>query len=203
MFRPWSLWSLPYWCTRIIRRRTTTTLTTKYVSLTGEIQNFTLEIETIPLVYLALAGIKLTKLFNSMRWNDFKVFINSHFTTFWNFLSFKDQLLSHVIFRNNLLFLFQIQFTQRVHSVVEKFPRSWVYVDAGNAMYLQWQVNLDHIITVMKQMPQSIRGFSINVGSFVNASFNEQLASEIHCQTGMHFIIDTSRNGGEFSSRCA
>ena len=69
-------------------------------------------------------------------------------------------------------------------------------------MYLQWQVNLDHIVTVMKQMPQSIRGFSINVGSFVNTSFNEQLASEIHCQTGMHFIIDTSRNGGEFSSRC-
>ena len=96
---------------------------------------------------------------------------------------------------------FQIQFTQRVQRVVESFENSWVYVDAGNAMYLQWQVNLDHIVTVMKQMPQSIRGFSINVGSFVNSSFNEQLASEIHCQTGLHFVIDTSRNGGDFSSR--
>ena len=84
---------------------------------------------------------------------------------------------------------------------MELFPSSWVYVDAGNAMYLQWQVNLDHIISVMKQMPPTIRGFSINVGSFVNTTFNEQLAGEIHCQTGLHFIIDTSRNGGDFSGR--
>jgi len=68
-------------------------------------------------------------------------------------------------------------------------------------MYLQWQVNLDHIISVMKKMPANIRGFSINVGSFVNSTFNQQLADEIHCQTGLHYLIDTSRNGGKFSER--
>merc|ERR1739838_828391 len=42
-------------------------------------------------------------------------------------------------------------------------------------------------------------GFSINVGSFVNSSFNERLAEEIFCATGFHYLIDTSRNGGPFS----
>ena len=92
-------------------------------------------------------------------------------------------------------------FATRVQNVVDLFPSAWVYVDSGNAMYLQWQVNLDHIIGVMKQMPPTIRGFSINVGSFVNSSFNDLLASAIHCETGLHYIIDTSRNGGQFSSR--
>ena len=82
------------------------------------------------------------------------------------------------------------------------FPQSWVYVDAGNAMYLQWNVNLEHIIGVLKKMPPSMRGFTINVGSFVNSTFNQELADEIHCQTGLHYIIDTSRNGGRFSDRC-
>jgi len=76
-----------------------------------------------------------------------------------------------------------------------------VYVDAGNAMYLQWNVNLEHIIGVLKKMPPSMRGFTINVGSFVNSTFNQELADEIHCQTGLHYIIDTSRNGGRFSDR--
>ncbi|XP_078487465.1 ciCesA protein [Ciona intestinalis] len=96
---------------------------------------------------------------------------------------------------------YQVQFAQRVQNAVNLFPKSWIYVDAGNAMYLQWNVNLNHVINVLKQMPPTIRGFTINVGSFVNSSYNEILANEIHCQTGYHFLIDTSRNGGEFSSR--
>lgn len=68
-------------------------------------------------------------------------------------------------------------------------------------MYLQWTVNLEHIISVLKKMPATVRGFSVNVGSFVNSTFNRQLAEEIHCQTGLHYIVDTSRNGGEFSTR--
>ena len=48
-------------------------------------------------------------------------------------------------------------------------------------------------------MPQGLRGFTINVGSFVNSTYNLQLATEIHCQTGLNFILDTSRNGGESS----
>ncbi|CAK8678950.1 unnamed protein product [Clavelina lepadiformis] len=96
---------------------------------------------------------------------------------------------------------YQLAFTTRVQNATQLFPRAWVYVDAGNAMYLQWQVNLDHIIRVMRHMPPTIRGFSINVASFVNSSFNDLLASAIHCETGLHYIIDTSRNGGQFSSR--
>lgn len=81
------------------------------------------------------------------------------------------------------------------------FPRAWVYVDAGNALYLQWAVNMDHIVDVLKQMPTGLRGFTINVGSFVNSTYNLQLATEVHCQTGLNFILDTSRNGGLFSER--
>nr|BAJ65324.1 cellulose synthase [Molgula tectiformis] len=96
---------------------------------------------------------------------------------------------------------YQMAFAQRVERVVNLFSRSWIYVDSGNAMYLQWTVNLDHIISVLKQMPATIRGFTINVGSFVNSSYNELLAEEIHCQTGLHYLVDTSRNGGDFSRR--
>ena len=46
-------------------------------------------------------------------------------------------------------------------------------------------------------MPIGLRGFTINVGSFVNSTYNLQLATEIHCQTGLNFILDTSRNGGK------
>merc|ERR1719361_3075744 len=53
----------------------------------------------------------------------------------------------------------------------------------------------------LTSMPDNLRGFRINVGSFVNTSFNTQLAMEIHCQTGLNFVLDTSRNGGLFSER--
>ena len=84
---------------------------------------------------------------------------------------------------------------------IRAMPEAWVYVDAGNALYLQWAVNMDHIVEVLKQMPEGLRGFTINVGSFVNSTYNMQLATEVHCQTGLNFIVDTSRNGGAFSDR--
>jgi len=96
---------------------------------------------------------------------------------------------------------YQINFANRVQNVINMFPRAWVYVDAGNALYLQWAVNMDHIVDVLKQMPTGLRGFTINVGSFVNSTYNLQLATEVHCQTGLNFILDTSRNGGLFSDR--
>lgn len=96
---------------------------------------------------------------------------------------------------------FQVAFATRVQKIIESFPRAWVYVDAGNALYLQWATNMNHIVDVLKQMPLGLRGFSINVGSFVNSTYNLQLATEIHCQTGLNFILDTSRNGGMFSER--
>ena len=91
-------------------------------------------------------------------------------------------------------------------------------MDAGNALYLQWAVNMDHIVDVLQQMPGKImifvklevyfslfsvglRGFAMNVGSFVNSTYNMQLAAELHCQTGLNYVIDTSRNGGIFSDR--
>ena len=58
---------------------------------------------------------------------------------------------------------------------------------------------MNHVIAVLKQMPQGLRGFTINVGSFVNSTYNLQLATEIHCQTGLNFILDTSRNGGKLT----
>ena len=58
---------------------------------------------------------------------------------------------------------------------------------------------MNHIIAVLKQMPIGLRGFTINVGSFVNSTYNLQLATEIHCQTGLNFILDTSRNGGKIT----
>jgi len=96
---------------------------------------------------------------------------------------------------------YQINFAHRVERIIQTFPRAWIYVDAGNALYLQWAINMNHVIAVLKQMPNGLRGFTINVGSFVNSTYNLQLATEIHCQTGLNFILDTSRNGGLFSER--
>ena len=98
--------------------------------------------------------------------------------------------------QNQTIFV-QINFAHRVERIIQTFPRAWIYVDAGNALYLQWAINMNHVIAVLKQMPQGLRGFTINVGSFVNSTYNLQLATEIHCQTGLNFILDTSRNGGK------
>ncbi|CAG5088061.1 Oidioi.mRNA.OKI2018_I69.PAR.g11718.t1.cds [Oikopleura dioica] len=95
----------------------------------------------------------------------------------------------------------QLSFTQRVDKIIRRFPKAWTYVDAGNALYLQWAVNMDHIVDVLQQMPVGLRGFAMNVGSFVNSTYNMQLAAELHCQTGLNYVIDTSRNGGIFSDR--
>ena len=70
---------------------------------------------------------------------------------------------------------YQLEFGSRVESAISLLPNSWVYVDAGNALYLQWAVNMDHIVEVLKQMPEGLRGFTINVGSFVNSTYNLQL----------------------------
>ena len=96
---------------------------------------------------------------------------------------------------------YQYDYAQRVGKVIEAFPKSWIYVDAGNALYLQWTVNMDHIIGVLNNMPTGLRGFSVNVGSFVNSTYNMNLAMEMHCQSGLNFFVDTSRNGGLFSDR--
>lgn len=96
---------------------------------------------------------------------------------------------------------YQVEFATRVQETITNFPLAWIYVDAGNALYLQWAVNMDHVVDVLKQMPEGLRGFTINVGSFVNSTYNLQLATEVHCQTGLNFILDTSRNGGLFSDR--
>lgn len=48
---------------------------------------------------------------------------------------------------------YQFDYAQRVGSVIQAFENSWVYVDAGNALYLQWTVNMDHIIGVLNNMP--------------------------------------------------
>jgi len=45
----------------------------------------------------------------------------------------------------------------------------------------------------------SVPGFAINTMHFANKSYTEWVARDIHCKTGLNYIVDTSRNGGALS----
>ncbi|XP_076815808.1 uncharacterized protein LOC143461810 [Clavelina lepadiformis] len=94
---------------------------------------------------------------------------------------------------------YEEEFLERAQRVVNRLPRSWVYIDAGNADFLSKNMNnLEFVSTALLRV-NGIRGFSINTMHYVNRTFNEVYARRIYCRTGLHYIVDTSRNGGDFS----
>lgn len=76
--------------------------------------------------------------------------------------------------------------------------KSWVYLDAGDPYYLDDEDHLDHISATLLRV-RNMRGFAMNTGFFANMTFVEGQARQIACKTGLSYVTDTGRNGGEFS----
>lgn len=90
------------------------------------------------------------------------------------------------------------QFYHRAQRVIKVLSRSWVYIDAGNAAYLTARSNMETMAKSLLRL-DGLRGFAINTGHYFNTSFTNVMARRLHCRTGLHYITDTSRNGGPFS----
>nr|XP_002119579.1 uncharacterized protein LOC100181482 [Ciona intestinalis] len=96
---------------------------------------------------------------------------------------------------------YEEEFLKRARKVIVRMNKAWVYVDAGNAGYLgSSTANLDQMATTLLRLP-GLRGFSINTMHFINQTYNNLIASRLHCRTGLNFVVDTSRNRGEFSTK--
>jgi len=90
------------------------------------------------------------------------------------------------------------EFITRAQKVVNQLQKSWVYLDAGDPKYLDDEDHLDHISATLLRV-QNMRGFAMNTGFFANMTFVEGQARQIACKTGLNYVTDTGRNGGEFS----
>ena len=71
-------------------------------------------------------------------------------------------------------------------------------MDAGDPYYLEDEDHLDHISATLLRV-RNMRGFAMNTGFFANMTFVEGQARQIACKTGLNYVTDTGRNGGEFS----
>jgi len=93
---------------------------------------------------------------------------------------------------NRLMTLFN-RFANNVHSKV------WVYLDAADP-HFHWKFN-DFGINTLQNQTFPGRGFALNMASFYDTSMVKDLGNRVHAATGKRFILDSSRNGGEFSQR--
>lgn len=89
-------------------------------------------------------------------------------------------------------------FLERAQKVVNQLQKSWVYIDAGDPVYLNDEDHLNHVSATLLRV-RNLRGFAMNTGFFANMTFVEAQARQIACQTGLNYVTDTGRNGGEFS----
>jgi endoglucanase len=72
-------------------------------------------------------------------------------------------------------------------------PQTTVYLDAGNAA---WQPVHTMVARLRRAGVSMVRGFSLNVSSFVNTSKSISYGTRIaKALGGKHFVVDTSRNG--------
>nr|CAB3262655.1 uncharacterized protein LOC100181482 [Phallusia mammillata] len=93
---------------------------------------------------------------------------------------------------------YEEEFLKRAQRIIKRLKKSWIYLDAGNAAYLTKLANVEQMALTLNRLT-GLRGFSINAMHFVNRTYNEAMARRIHCRTGLHYVVDTSRNGGQFS----
>lgn len=93
------------------------------------------------------------------------------------------------------------EFIKRAQLTTNSLKKSWTYIDVGDANWLtESGKHLDHVASILLRL-QGIRGFAMNTGFFANTTYVEKLARKITCQTDLNYVIDTGRNGGEFSQQ--
>nr|XP_039271684.1 uncharacterized protein LOC120346095 [Styela clava] len=139
-------------------------------------------------------------------WTDYDKKLNSylkHLVSIPSIVILEPDLLMFSYDTHNLQYgwlndKYKEEFYQRAQRVIKVMSRSWVYVDAGNAAYLKTRENMEHMAKSLLRL-DGLRGFSINTAHFFNTSYNNLMARRLHCLTGLHYITDTSRNGGPFS----
>jgi len=96
---------------------------------------------------------------------------------------------------------YQEMFLERVMKLIEGLPKSWLYLDVGNPIFLREHMNEMNDLAATLTRLQGIRGFVINTQHFMSDEISEFWARKLYCRTGLHYIIDSSRNGGSFSKR--
>ena len=71
-------------------------------------------------------------------------------------------------------------------------------MDAGDPYYLNDKDHLNHVAATLLRV-RNMRGFAMNTGFFANMTFVETQARAIACKTGLTYVTDTGRNGGDWS----
>jgi len=71
-------------------------------------------------------------------------------------------------------------------------PNHYVYLDAGNA---RWQSVAEIVGRLRAVGTDKLTGVSLNVSNFLTTAETRAYGAQISAQTGLHMIIDTSRNG--------
>jgi len=144
---------------------------------------------------------------NITTWKSYDVKMSrllAHIKDIPSLIVLEPELLWYIVDKRNSQYkwtndLYLEQFLQRVFLIVKKMRKSWIYLDTGNPYYLYNDDSyVKELSNILLRVP-GIRGFSINTFNFANSSFTEYLARDIFCKTGLHYIMDTSRNRGPFS----
>lgn len=90
------------------------------------------------------------------------------------------------------------EFLKRAQQATNALKKSWIYIDAGDPEWLSNEKHLEHVAITLTRV-QGIRGFAMNTGFFANMTYTEKVARKIACRTDLQYVVDSGRNGGEFS----
>ena len=77
------------------------------------------------------------------------------------------------------------------HAVNTLGVSSTVYLDGGHSRWLK----VADLVTALKFIGGPLRGFSLNVSGFLTTAEEVAYGDEVAAQTGLSYVVDTSRNG--------
>ncbi|CAG5082550.1 Oidioi.mRNA.OKI2018_I69.PAR.g10154.t1.cds [Oikopleura dioica] len=92
------------------------------------------------------------------------------------------------------------EFLRRAQMMTNALKKSWVYLDAGDPVWLSVDAHLEFASMTLVRL-QGLRGFAINTAFYSNSTTVELFARQLSCATNLHYIMDTGRNGGAFSQK--
>lgn len=96
--------------------------------------------------------------------------------------------------------LIESKVLKRVQRLINSLSNAKIYMDIGSLEYIsEHESHLTHIAANLNRL-KNLQGFAVNSGRYVNTTACHNIAAKISCLTdGLHYVIDTSRNGGDFS----
>lgn len=94
--------------------------------------------------------------------------------------------------------IYMNEFLKRAQQTTNALKKAWVYIDAGDPNWLSEEDHLEHTAITLLRL-QGIRGFAMNTAFFANMTYTKTIARKISCKTNLQFVVDTGRNGGDFS----